>query len=77
MPAKTPGPDAYDRWFRAKVQEATDDPRPGTSKARAMELAQTALDVADMPEDLGNLLDRGIEKHFDDRLAGPNATSQS
>lgn len=21
-------PDSYDRWFRAKVQEAIDDPRP-------------------------------------------------
>ncbi len=21
--------DSYDRWFRAKVQEALDDPRPG------------------------------------------------
>ena len=26
-----------------------------------------ALDVADMPEDLGKLLDRGIEEHFRDR----------
>lgn len=25
---------------------------------------QVALDVADMPEDLGNLLDKGIEDHF-------------
>lgn len=77
MPAKTPDPDAYDSWFRAKVQEALDDPRSGTSQARAMELAQAALDVADMPEELGILLDRGIEEHVDDQLAGPNATSES
>lgn len=25
----TSDPDAYDAWFRAKVQEALDDPRPG------------------------------------------------
>ncbi|HTN62927.1 MAG TPA: type II toxin-antitoxin system RelB/DinJ family antitoxin [Devosia sp.] len=25
----TTDPDAYDSWFRAKVQEALDDPRPG------------------------------------------------
>ena len=77
MPAKTPDPDAYDSWFRAKVQEALDDQRSGTSPARAMELAQAALDVADMPEELGILLDRGIEEHFNVQLAGPNATSES
>lgn len=26
--------------------------------------AQTAVDVADMPEDLGALLDKGLEDHF-------------
>ena len=29
--------------------------------------SQVALDVADMPEELGTLLDRGIEDHFRDR----------
>ncbi|QEP30594.1 type II toxin-antitoxin system Phd/YefM family antitoxin [Pukyongiella litopenaei] len=29
--------------------------------------SQVALDVADMPEELGNLLDQGIEEHFRDR----------
>lgn len=29
--------------------------------------AQVALDVSDMPEDLGNLLDKGLEDHFRDR----------
>ena len=28
---------------------------------------QVALDVADMPEDLGNLLDKGLEDHLRDR----------
>ena len=28
---------------------------------------QVALDVSDMPEDLGNLLDKGLEDHFRDR----------
>ena len=28
---------------------------------------QVALDVADMPEDLGNLLDKGLEDYFRDR----------
>ncbi len=28
---------------------------------------QVALDVTDMPDDLGKLLDTGIEKHFRDR----------
>ncbi|GLQ11789.1 DNA damage-inducible protein [Devosia yakushimensis] len=27
----TTDPDAYDKWFRAKVQEALDDPHPGYS----------------------------------------------
>lgn len=27
----TTNPDAYDKWFRAKVQEALDDPRPDYS----------------------------------------------
>lgn len=29
--------------------------------------SQVALDVADMPAELGNLLDKGIEVHFRDR----------
>ena len=28
---------------------------------------RVALDVANMPEDLGSLLDKGIEDHFGDR----------
>ena len=28
--------DSYDRWFRARVQEALDDPRPGIPHKEAM-----------------------------------------
>lgn len=28
--------DSYDRWFRAKVQEAIDDPRPGIPHDQVM-----------------------------------------
>ncbi len=38
------------------------------AKARsAGHCTRVALDVAEMPEDLGRLLDKGIEDHFHDR----------
>ncbi|MEY8827906.1 hypothetical protein AB9K34_05765 [Sedimentitalea sp. XS_ASV28] len=77
MPAKTPDPDAYDSWFRAKVQEALDDQRPATSQARAIELAQIAIDVANMPEELGKLLDKGIDKHLRGQHARPRDLPKS
>lgn len=40
----TADPDAYDAWFRAKVQEALDDPRPTTPHANAMQDAQALID---------------------------------
>ena len=40
----TANPDAYDAWFRAKVQEALDDPRPTTPHAKAMQDAQSLID---------------------------------
>ena len=40
----TADPDAYDAWFRAKVQEALDDPRPTTPHAKAMQDAQALID---------------------------------
>lgn len=40
----TADPDAYDAWFRAKVQEALDDPRPATSHAQVMQKAQAVID---------------------------------
>lgn len=40
----TSDPDAYDAWFRAKVQEALDDPRPAVPHAQAMQEAQALID---------------------------------
>ena len=40
----TADPDAYDAWFRAKVQEALDDPRPATLHAQVMQDAQALID---------------------------------
>lgn len=40
----TADPDAYDAWFRAKVHEALDDPRPAASQAQVMEDAQALID---------------------------------
>lgn len=39
-----PDPDAYDAWFRAKVQEALDDPRPAVPHAQVMQEAQALID---------------------------------
>lgn len=41
--ALTADPDAYDAWFRAKVQEALDDPRPSAPHAQAMDEAQALI----------------------------------
>lgn len=40
----TTDPDAYDAWFRAKVQEALDDPRPATSHDQVMQEARALID---------------------------------
>ena len=40
----TADPDAYDAWFRAKVQEALDDPRPAVPHAQVMQEAQALID---------------------------------
>ena len=40
----TADPDAYDAWFRAKVQEALDDPSPTTPHAKSMQDAQALID---------------------------------
>lgn len=40
----TTDPDAYDAWFRAKVQEALDDPRPAIPHAQVMQEAQALID---------------------------------
>ncbi len=75
MPIKTSDPDTYETWFRTKVREALDDPRPGTSQSSVMAEAQAALDAANMPKELGNLLDKGIDEHFGDQSADTNARS--
>ena len=40
----TTDPDAYDAWFRAKVQEALDDPRPAVPHTQVMQEAQAMID---------------------------------
>lgn len=37
-------PDAYDAWFRAKVQEALADPRPTTPHEQVMREARVLID---------------------------------
>lgn len=55
-----------------KMKKSEDGPlnRNSSDLAKARSTGhcmQVALDVADMPEDLGRLLDKGIEDHFHDR----------
>jgi len=40
----TADPNAYDAWFRAKVQEALDDLRPAEAQAQVMQEAQALID---------------------------------
>lgn len=40
----TADPEAYDAWFRAKVQEALDDPRPAVRHQQVMGEAQAVID---------------------------------
>ncbi|MBV4485148.1 stability determinant [Pseudomonas sp. SWRI153] len=35
---------SYDRWFRAQVQEALDDPRPAVPHAEAMVMLDQMID---------------------------------
>ncbi|MEM7487619.1 MAG: type II toxin-antitoxin system RelB/DinJ family antitoxin [Pseudomonadota bacterium] len=41
----TTDPDAYDAWFRAKVQEALDDTRPAVPHTEAMRQVQDVIDA--------------------------------
>ena len=70
MPVKTPDPEACDTRCDPNVQDALENVRPARSQARATETAQVALDVADMPAGLGNLLDKGIDEHLRSQSAG-------
>ena len=40
----TADPDAYDAWFRAKVQEALSDPQPATPHDQVMRDARALID---------------------------------
>ena len=40
----TADPDAYDAWFRAKVQEALADPRPALPHAQVLQEARALID---------------------------------
>ena len=40
----TTDPDAYDAWFRTKVQEALADPRPTTPHNQVMQEARALID---------------------------------
>lgn len=40
----TADPDTYDAWFRAKVREALDDPRPSVPHGQAMSAVQVLID---------------------------------
>lgn len=40
----TTDPDAYDAWFRTKVLEALDDPRPAVPHVQVMQEAQALID---------------------------------
>lgn len=40
----TTDPDAYDAWFRAKVQKALADPRPTTPHDQVMQEARALID---------------------------------
>jgi DNA-damage-inducible protein J len=40
----TTDPDAYDAWFRAKVQEALEDTRPVVPHKQVMDEAQAVID---------------------------------
>jgi DNA-damage-inducible protein J len=42
--ALTADPEAYDEWFRAKVKEALDDPRPSIPHQQVMDEAQALTD---------------------------------
>lgn len=40
----TADPEAHDKWFRAKVREALDDPRPAIAHEHVMERTQALID---------------------------------
>jgi len=47
--------EAYDRWFRAKVQKALDDPRPGIPHAEVMAEMRAIIEAKRFAHASGNL----------------------
>jgi len=41
----TTNPESYDAWFRAKVQQALDDPRPPRPHGEVMQQARALIDA--------------------------------
>ncbi len=41
----TADPDTYDAWFRTKVQDALDDPRPAVPLVQVIQEAQALIDA--------------------------------
>ncbi len=48
--ASTEEAEAYDVWFRSKVREALDDPRPGVPHEQVMAEMQAIIDGKAKPE---------------------------
>ncbi len=48
--ASTEEAEAYDVWFRAKVREALDDPRPGIPHEQVMAEMRAIIDGKAKPE---------------------------
>lgn len=48
--ASTEEAEAYDAWFRAKVREALDDPRPGIPHEQVMREMQDIIDGTAKPQ---------------------------
>ena len=48
--ASTEEAEAYDAWFRAKVREALDDPRPGIPHDQVMAEMQAIIDGKAKPQ---------------------------
>jgi hypothetical protein len=48
--ASTEEAEVYDAWFRAKVREALDDPRPGIPHEQVMAEMQAIIDGKAKPE---------------------------
>jgi len=50
-PGPIPSPEAYDAWFRAKIEKALADPRPSIPHEVVMAQVQALLDCHEQPQD--------------------------